>query len=129
MDTIADMLTQMRNGIQRRHREVDVPFARMKYEIARVLLEEGYISNFQVTGEGVSKRIVVTLKYNEDGSSVIEGIERISRQSRRVYAGADDLPKIRGGLGIAIVSTSRGLLTDRDARRERVGGEVVCKVW
>jgi small subunit ribosomal protein S8 len=108
---------------------VRVPYSKLKFEIARVLLEEGYISNFQSDGDGIQKTIVVTLKYNEDGSSVVRGLERVSRQSRRVYVGADSIPKVLGGLGVAIMSTSKGLLTDRDARRERVGGEVVCRVW
>ena len=129
MDPIADLLTRTRNGIQARHKEVRVPYSKLKFEIARVLLEEGYISNFQSDGEGIQKSIVVTLKYNEDGSSVVRGLERVSRQSRRVYVGADSIPKVLGGLGVSIVSTSKGLLTDRDARRERVGGEVVCRVW
>jgi small subunit ribosomal protein S8 len=129
LDPIADFLTRTRNGLRARHKDVRVPFARLKWEIARILLEEGYISNFQLDGEGVSKSIVVTLKYNEDGSSVVRGLERVSRQSRRVYVGADRIPKVLGGLGVALVSTSKGLLTDRDARRERVGGEVICRVW
>ncbi len=129
MDPIADYLTRIRNGLHRRHKEIRAPFSRMNYEIARILLEEGYISNFQVDGEGIRKRVVVSLKYNEDGSSVIRGLERVSRQSRRVYVGADSIPKILGGMGIAVISTPRGISTDRDARRERVGGEVICKVW
>ncbi|MFO7675914.1 MAG: 30S ribosomal protein S8 [bacterium] len=129
MDAIADLLTRVRNGIHRRHRDVRMPFSRVKHELARILLEEGYVNNFQVEGEGIHRSIVVTLKYNEDGSSVIKGLRRISRQSRRVYVGADGLPKVLGGLGVAVVTTSRGMLTDRDARREGVGGEVICEVW
>lgn len=129
MDAIADFLTRVRNGLHRRHREVRVPFSRVKHELARILLEEGYVSNFQVEGEGIRRQIVITLKYNEDGSSVIKGLRRVSRQSRRVYVGTGELPKVLGGLGVAIVTTSRGILTDRDARREGVGGEFVCKVW
>jgi small subunit ribosomal protein S8 len=129
LDAIADFLTRVRNGIHRRHREVRVPFARMKHELARILLEEGYISNFSVDGEGIGKHLVVTLKYNEDGSSVIRGIERVSRQSRRVYVGAGELPKVLGGLGVVVVTTSKGIVTDRDARREGIGGELICKVW
>jgi small subunit ribosomal protein S8 len=129
LDAIADFLTRVRNGLHRRHREVRVPFSRVKHELARILLEEGYVSNFQVEGEGIRRQIVITLKYNEDGSSVIKGLRRVSRQSRRVYVGTGELPKVLGGLGVAIVTTSRGILTDRDARREGVGGEFVCKVW
>ncbi len=129
MDQIADFLTRIRNGMHGRHKETRALFSKVKFEIARVLLEEGYISNFQLSGEGIKKEIVVTLKYNEDGTSVIRGLERVSRQSRRVYVGVDTIPKILGGLGIAVLSTSKGMMTDRDARRERIGGEVICKVW
>jgi len=101
----------------------------MKYELARVLLEEGFISNFQVDGEGIGRRIIISLKYDEAGDSVIRGIELLSRQSRRVHVGADEIPKIIGGLGVAILTTSRGVMTDRDARLKRVGGELLCKVW
>ncbi|UCG43178.1 MAG: 30S ribosomal protein S8 [candidate division WOR-3 bacterium] len=129
MDPIADFLTRIRNGLAARKKEVRAPFSRVKFEIARVLMEEGFIGNFQVEGEGVKKTIIVSLKYNEDGSSVVLGLERVSKQSRRVYVGADELPRVFGGLGTAVVSTSRGIMTDRDARKERVGGEVVCRVW
>jgi small subunit ribosomal protein S8 len=129
LDTISDFLTRLRNGIMARYKDVRVPFSKMRYEVARILLEEGYISNFQVDGEGIGKSLVVTLKYDEDGRSVVLGIERVSRQSRRVYVGADELPRILGGMGVAVISTSKGLMTDRDARRERIGGEVICRVW
>jgi small subunit ribosomal protein S8 len=129
LDPFADFLTRIRNGLRIRQREISAPYARMKYELARVLLEEGFISNFQVEGEGIAKRIIVSLKYDEDGTSVIRGIELLSRQSRRVHVGADEIPKILGGLGVAILTTSRGVMTDRDARRKRVGGEPLCKVW
>jgi len=129
LDPFADFLTRIRNGIRIRQKEVSAPYARMKYELARVLLEEGFISNFQVEGEGLGKRVIISLKYDEDGVSVIRGIERLSRQSRRVHVGADEMPKIIGGLGVAILATSRGVMTDRDARRKRVGGELLCKVW
>ena len=129
MDPIADFLTRIRNGLRARHRDVRAPFSRMDHEIARILLEEGYISNFQVDGEGTGKSLVITLKYNEDGSSVIRGIERVSRQSRRVYVGADSIPRVLGGLGISILTTPKGVIADREARRERVGGEIVCRVW
>jgi len=129
LDPIADFLTRIRNGFRCRHKDVRAPFSRMKYEIARILLEEGYISNFQVDGEGIRKAIVITLKYNEDGSSVIRGMERVSRQSRRIYVGAHAVPRILGGLGVAVLSTSKGMMTDQGARHESVGGEVICKVW
>ena len=129
MDPFADFLTGIRNGLRIRRKEVSAPYARLKYELARVLLEEGFISNFQVEGEGIAKRIIVSLKYDEDGASVIRGIELLSRQSRRVHVGADEIPSVIGGLGVAILTTSRGVMTDRDARRKRVGGEPLCKVW
>ncbi len=129
MDPFADFLARIRNGLRIRQKEISSPYARMKYELARVLLEEGFISNFQVEGEGHRKRILVSLKYDEDGASVIRGIELLSRQSRRLHVGADEIPKIIGGLGVAILTTSRGVMTDRDARRKRVGGEPLCKVW
>jgi small subunit ribosomal protein S8 len=129
LDPFADFLTGIRNGLRIRRKEVSAPYARLKYELARVLLEEGFISNFQVEGEGTAKRIIVSLKYDEDGASVIRGIELLSRQSRRVHVGADEIPKVIGGLGVAILTTSRGVMTDRDARRRRVGGEPLCKVW
>jgi small subunit ribosomal protein S8 len=129
LDAFADFLTRIRNGLRIRQREVSAPYARMKYELARVLLEEGFISNFQVEGEGHHKRIIVSLKYDEDGASVIRGIELLSRQSRRLYVGTDQIPKVIGGLGVSILTTSRGVITDRDARRKGIGGEPLCKVW
>ena len=129
MDPFADFLTRIRNGLRIHQKDVSAPYARMKYELARVLLEEGFISNFQVDGEGTGKRIIISLKYDEDGSSVIRGIELLSRQSRRMHVGTDEIPKVIGGLGVAILTTSRGVMTDRDARRKRIGGELLCKVW
>lgn len=129
MDPFADFLTRIRNGFRSRQKDVTVPFSRMKHEVARVLLEEGFISNFQVDGEGVTKRIIVTLKYDDRGESVIRDIKPVSRQSRRVYVGADSVPRVIGGLGLAIVSTSSGIVTDREARRKCIGGEILCRVW
>lgn len=129
MDPIADFLTCIRNGLRSRRKDVSVPFSKIKHEIARVLMEEGFVSNFQVDGTGTAKRIIVSLKYDDEGMSVIRGLERVSRQSRRVYVGTTAIPKVIGGLGVSVVSTPRGVLTDREARRKRVGGEVICKVW
>ena len=129
MDSFADFLTRIRNGYRSRQKDVRVPYSRLKYEVARVLLEEGFVSNFQVEGEGIARRVIVTLKYDDNGESVIRGIEMISRQSRRSYVGADSIPRIFGGLGVAILTTPRGVITDRDARRKRLGGEILCKVW
>ncbi len=129
MDTFADFLTRVRNGLRSRQRDVRVPYSRLKYEVARVLLEEGFISNFSVDGDGPRRQIVVTLKYDDTGKSVIRGIRLVSRQSRRVYVGVDEIPRVIGGLGVAILTTPQGIVTDREARRKGVGGEVLCKVW
>ena len=129
MDPIADFLTRIRNGLAAKYKEVTVPYSRMKFDLCRVLMEEGFISNFRADGEGARQGIVVALKYTEDGQPVIQGIELVSRQSRRVYVEATGVPRVLGGLGAAILSTSKGLMTDRDARRRHIGGEVVCRVW
>ncbi|MEO0098913.1 MAG: 30S ribosomal protein S8 [candidate division WOR-3 bacterium] len=129
MDPIADMLTRIRNALMRGKPEVKFPYSKMKLEIARILLEEGYINNFQVSGEGVKKEIVILLKYTLDGRPVISEIKRVSRPSRRVYAGYREIPKVAGGLGIAILSTPKGILSDREARRQKVGGEILATVW
>ena len=128
-DPIADMLTRIRNGIQARMETVDVaPYSRGKAEIARILKAEGYIENYAVEGEGIEKKIVVTLKYSH-GQSVISGIKRISKPGLRVYAKGDEVPKVLNGLGTAIISTSNGMMTDRDARKQHIGGEVVAYIW
>jgi small subunit ribosomal protein S8 len=129
VDTFADFLTRIRNGLRTRQKDMSSPYSRLKYELARVLLEEGFISNFQVEGEGIHKRILVALKYDETGASVIRGLEMISRQSRRIYVGADSVPKTIGGLGVVVMTTPRGVMTDKDARRKHAGGEVLCRVW
>ncbi len=128
-DPIADMLTRIRNGIQARMETVDVaPYSRVKAEIARILKAEGYIENYAVEGEGIEKKIVVTLKYAH-GQSVISGIKRISKPGLRVYAKGDEVPKVLNGLGTAIISTSNGMMTDKDARKQHIGGEVVAYIW
>jgi small subunit ribosomal protein S8 len=129
MDSIADMLTRIRNGLQAKKAEVLVPYSRMHQEIARILLEEGYISDCQVLKEGSHPTLRLRLKYDELSRPVIYGIRRISKSSRRVYVSRSELPKVLGGLGIAIISTPKGVLTDREARRQGVGGEVICEVW
>jgi small subunit ribosomal protein S8 len=129
LDTIADFLTAIRNALAARHKEVMAPYTKLKYEIARVLMEEGFISNFRVEGEGLKKKIVVSLKYLEDGTPVIRGLERISKPGRRIYAGCTEIPKVMGGLGIAILTTPSGIMTDKEARQRRLGGELICKVW
>jgi small subunit ribosomal protein S8 len=134
-DPIADMLTRIRNATIARHTRVDIPASTLKLEIARILELEGYIQSFKVvepaadTGGGVQKNIRVQLKYGPRGERVITGIERVSRPGRRVYFGREDVPTVLGGLGTAILTTSRGVMTGREARKQGVGGEVLCNVW
>ena len=129
-DPIADMLTRIRNGVQANMSAVDVtPCSKVKVEIAKILKKEGYIDNYAVEGEGIEKKIVVTLKYGPRGEKVITGIKRISKPGLRVYANAEDLPKVLGGLGTAIISTNKGVLTDKEAREQHVGGEVLAFIW
>ena len=129
-DPIADMLTRIRNANTAKHDTVDIPSSRVKAAIAEILLKEGYIRSYEIEGDEVKKTIHVTLKYGRDkNEKVIHGLTRISKPGLRVYAGAEDLPKVLGGLGIAIVSTNEGILTDKEARSKNVGGEVLAYVW
>lgn len=129
-DPIADMLTRIRNANTAKHDTVDVPASKMKEAIANILLEEGYIKAVEVVEEGKFKTIHITLKYGKDkNEKVITGIKRISKPGLRVYAGKDELPKVLGGLGVAIISTNKGVLTDKQARAAQVGGEVLAFVW
>ena len=128
-DPIADMLTRIRNALIARHDEVDVPLSTVKKAIAEILLEEGYIRGFDIREEGVAKNIHITLKYGPNRQKVITGLKRISKPGLRVYARKDNLPKVLNGLGIAILSTSRGIMTDREARKQGVGGEVLAYIW
>ena len=128
-DPIADMLTRVRNALMARHPKVDVPASKLKTEIARILKEEGYIANYKVAEEGVKKVIKIYLKYAGDNSPVISGIERVSRPGCRNYAGKNEIPMVQGGLGISILTTARGVMTGRSARKESVGGEILCRVW
>ena len=128
-DPIADMLTRIRNANNAKHDTVDVPASNMKKSIAQILLEEGYIKNFQLIDNGTQGVIRVTLKYGAGKDKVISGLRRVSKPGLRVYAGADELPKVLRGLGIAIVSTSKGVMTDKKAREAHVGGEVLAFVW
>lgn len=127
-DPIADMLTRIRNAVQARHEVVDIPASRVKVEVAKILKQEGFIVDFSVSGDD-KKTLTVTLKYGPNNEKVISGIKRISKPGLRVYAEVDKLPRVLNGLGIAIISTSTGLLTDKDARKKHVGGEVVAYVW
>ena len=129
-DPIADMLTRIRNANTAKHDTVDVPVSKMKTAIANILVDEGYIAKYEITGEGVQKNLHITLKYGKDKNErIISGIERISKPGLRVYAGSEDMPKVLGGLGIAIVSTNKGVITDKEARKQHVGGEVLAFVW
>lgn len=127
-DPIADMLTRIRNAVQARHEVVDIPASKVKVEVAKILKQEGFIVDFSVSGDD-KKTLTVTLKYGPNNEKVISGIKRISKPGLRVYAEVDKLPRVLNGLGIAIISTSTGLLTDKDARKKHVGGEVVAYVW
>ena len=129
-DPIADMLTRIRNANTAKHDTVDVPSSKMKLAIAEILLKEGYIKKYDVIEDGNFKTIRITLKYGEDkNEKIITGLKRISKPGLRVYAGKDELPRVLGGLGIAIISTNNGVLTDKEARKAGVGGEVLCFVW
>ena len=127
-DPIADMLTRIRNANTAKHNSVLIPFSKIKESIANILKNEGYISEFEVKEEGTRKDILVTLKTVE-GEAVIKGLKSISKPGRRVYSSVEDLPKVLGGLGIAIVTTPKGVLTDKECRKQSVGGEVLCYVW
>jgi len=128
-DPIADMLTRIRNGLLARHKSVEVPASKLKLEIARILKEEGYIEDYEFVQEGPQGKIVLALKYDENRRPAIAGLKRISKPGRRVYAGVKKLPWVMGGLGIAIISTSQGIMTDHEARRRGVGGEILCEIW
>ena len=128
-DPIADMLTRIRNANQALHPETVMPSSKLKEEIAKLLSSEGYLDGYKVEEAPVGKKLTVTLRYSNDRERVLHGIRRISTPGRRVYKGTSDLDRVQGGLGVSIVSTSEGLLTDREARRRKVGGEVLCEVW
>lgn len=130
-DPIADMITRIRNAVHARHQRVDIPASRFKVEIARILEQEGYIAGFKTLDAGETPRPVIriSLKYGPRGEKVISGLERVSRPGRRVYLGRDDVPKVMGGLGTSILTTSQGVMTGQDAVKAGVGGEVLCNIW
>jgi small subunit ribosomal protein S8 len=128
-DPVADMLTRIRNGIMASYDEVEVPSSKMKVSIAKILKFEGYIRNYKVIEGKTQGRLVIHLKYGENKSPVIKGLERVSKPSCRVYTRCNKIPKVLNGLGINIVSTSKGVLTDREARKMGVGGEIICSIW
>lgn len=128
-DPIADMLTRIRNAARVGLVSVDVPHSKIKHDIARILKGEGYVTDFSVDGEGVSKVLRILLRYDREEVSVIRGLRRVSKPGLRRYVDSTKLPRVLGGMGVAILSTSKGLLSDKDARRQKVGGEVLCTVW
>ncbi len=128
-DPIADMLTRMRNALSAKHKSVSVPTSKTKTAIAELLLQEGYIASYKIEGEGVNSNIVIDFKFGPNGEKVINGLKRISKPGLRIYASVEELPKVINGLGIAIISTSKGLMTDKQARTANIGGEVLAYVW
>lgn len=128
-DPIADMLTRIRNALVGKKESVEIPVSNIKKEIAKILLDEGYINGYEIVGEGVDSVIKVELKYGAKGEKVITGLKRVSKPGLRIYAGYDELPKVLGGMGVAIVSTPKGVMTDRQARKEHHGGEILVYVW
>ena len=129
-DPIADMLTRIRNANTAKHDTVDVPASKMKISIADILLDEGYIAKYDLVGEGVDKANRITLKYGADkNEKIISGLKRISKPGLRIYADKENLPKVLGGLGVAVISTSQGVLTDKEARKRGIGGEVLAYIW
>ena len=128
-DVVADLLTRICNANDAKHETVEIPASNMKKAIVQILLDEGYIKDYKVTDDGKQGIITVTLKYGEGKQKIIQGIKRVSKPGLRIYAASQDIPKVRNGLGIAIVSTSRGIMTDKAARKENVGGEVLAFVW
>jgi small subunit ribosomal protein S8 len=128
-DPIADYLTRIRNAMARRHSKVDIPASNMLKEISRILHEQGYIRNYTVIEDSKQGMVRVYLKYGADKMSTITGLQRVSRPGYRIYTKANEIPRVLNGLGVAILSTPKGILTDKEARKERVGGEILCKIW
>jgi small subunit ribosomal protein S8 len=128
-DPIADMLTRIRNAVAIGHERVAMPSSKLKVNIAQILVDEGFIDRYEVVENDHRSELELVLRYGERRRPVIEGIKRVSRPGHRVYRGARDLPRVQGGLGVAVVSTSQGLMPDREARKRRLGGEIVCEVW
>ena len=128
-DTIADMLTRIRNANQMRYQQVSVPASNLKVSLAKILKEEGFIEDYKLVNEDVQGTINLTLKYGQNKERVITGLKRISKPGLRVYAKSNEIPKVLNGLGIAIISTSKGIMTDKEARKQNLGGEVLCYIW
>jgi len=128
-DPIADMLTRIRNSVLIRAEKVDIPASRLKVEIAKIMKEEGFIKSYKIIKDKKQGILRMTLKYTQDNRPIVEGLKRISKPGRRVYVGKDEVPSVVGGMGIAVVTTPKGILTDKTCRREGVGGEVLCYIW
>ncbi len=128
-DPIADMLTRVRNASQAKHATVDIPFSKMKLALAKIMEEEGYISGHDIREEGLHKFLRLQLKYDNDRRPVVNGLRRVSRPGLRVYAGIHDIPRVLGGMGTVVVSTNRGIMTGREARRRHLGGELLAEIW
>ena len=128
-DSISDMLTRVRNAVNAIHETVDMPMSKQRIKIAEILKKEGYINSYEVVGDENKKQLKITLKYGPRGERVITGIKRISKQGLKVYTKANEAPRVFDGLGISIISTNKGLKTDREVRKENIGGEVLCQVW
>ena len=128
-DPIADMLTRIRNSVLIKAEKVDIPASRLKVEIAKIMKEEGFIKSYKIIKDKKQGVLRVTLKYTQDNRPIVEGLKRISKPGRRVYVGKDEIPSVVGGMGIAVVTTPKGILTDKTCRREGVGGEVLCYIW
>jgi small subunit ribosomal protein S8 len=128
-DPIADMLTRIRNGLSAKHSSVEMPLSKMKLEIAKIMKNEGFVKNYKVNQDDKQGMLKVMLKYDENETSAICEVKRVSKPGRRVYTDVDSIPKIKNGLGVAVISTSKGILTDKQARNENVGGEVLCYIW
>ncbi len=128
-DPIADLLTRVRNAMLALHTEAIMPSSKLREEVARILSEEGYIDGYSVEDASVGREMTIRLRYDEERVPALTGLQRVSKPGRRVYKGASEVPRVRGGIGVAILSTSDGVMTDREARRRNVGGEILCEVW
>lgn len=128
-DPIADMLTRVRNAAQARHTSTDMPFSKMKLAIAKIMEQEGYISGFEIVEADRRKTLRLQLKYDADRKPIVTGLRRVSRPGLRIYAGMDDIPRVRGGIGTVVISTNRGIMTGREARRRHLGGELLAEIW
>ena len=128
-DVVADMLTRIRNANSAKHESVEIPASNLKKAIAQILLDEGYIKAYEIIDDGKQGTIKVTLKYGENKQRIIQGLRRVSKPGLRIYAASQDLPKVKNGLGVAIISTSKGIMTDKEARKQNIGGEVLAFVW